>query len=208
MKFMSRIAAAAALAIAIVSGGDAAFALTPQQDALVRQAESTMNGIRTMKARFLQVTSNGDLAEGTVFLSRPGRIRIEYDPPSPLLVVANGSYFTFVDTKLQQFSYMDLDSTPAGLLLRKTVRLSDSDVHVQKVVEKAGIAEITVISKSDPTSGSLTLVFTERPFELRQWRVVDAQGIVTDVTLQNPETGVTLKDGLFETPRPQDNNIR
>lgn len=175
--------------------------LTPRQTDLVQKAEVTINRIHTLKARFLQATSTGELSEGTVYISRPGRLRVEYDPPTPVLVVANGAYFTFVDTKLQQLSYLDLDASPAGLLLKKNIDLKGDAVRIRSVEESPGIAEITVTSKQDPTAGSLTLVFSLSPFALQQWRVADAQGISTTITLQNPETGLSLPARLFETPQ-------
>ena len=197
---------AAALAVLAVigwtppaeAGRDAA--LDQRQMTLVHKAEAEINRVRTMKSRFLQAASTGEISEGIVYLARPGRLRVEYDPPTPVLVVANGDYFTFVDTKLQQLSYLDLDATPAGLLLRKKVDLTDADIRIKSVEETPGIVEVTVQSQKDSTAGSLTLVFTQAPFALRQWRVTDAQGISTAVTLQSPETGLSIPEKLFETP--------
>jgi outer membrane lipoprotein-sorting protein len=177
--------------------------LTPQQAEAVREAERTLGALKTLRARFLQVAPTGEISEGTLYLSRPGKLRVEYDPPTGVLVVANGSYFTFVDTKVDQYSYLDLDSSPAGLLLKPEVRFSGKDARITRVAEPPGVLEITVVQESDPTAGSLTLVFTRAPFALAQWRVTDAQGLVTSVTLQNPETGVSLQDSLFRTPRPR-----
>jgi len=201
-RHLRRVAAAALALFAWAGPAQAArdIALTPNQTELVHKAEDALNRIHTLKARFLQAASTGEMAEGTVYLSRPGRLRVEYDPPTPVLVVANGSYFTFVDTKLKQLSYLDLDATPAGILLRKNVAFSGEDIRIKAVEESPGIAEITLISKRDPTAGSLTLVFSVRPFALQQWRVTDAQGISTAVTLQNPEIGLSLSTHLFDTP--------
>ncbi|MGE4529491.1 MAG: outer membrane lipoprotein carrier protein LolA [Rhodospirillaceae bacterium] len=200
---LRRVAAAALALFAWAAPAQAArdITLSDRQAELVHKAEDALNRIHTLKARFLQAASTGEMAEGTVYLSRPGRLRVEYDPPTPVLVVANGAYFTFVDTKLKQLSYLGLDATPAGILLRKNVVFSGPDIRVRSVDEGPGVAEITLISKKDPTAGSLTLVFSLRPFALAQWRVTDAQGIATTVTLQNPETGVSLPTTLFDTPQ-------
>jgi outer membrane lipoprotein-sorting protein len=201
--------AAVGLALALLQAEPAAAAeahdipLSPHQSELVAKAEATINAMGTMRARFLQAGPEGDITEGNVYLSRPGKLRVVYDPPTPVLVVANGSYFTFVDTKLQQFSYMDLDNTPAGLLLKKSVKFTGGDVAITRIKEPPGVAEITLVSKKDPAVGSLTLVFTTQPFALAQWRVIDAQNLTTSVTLQNIELGVALKQDLFETPQPR-----
>jgi outer membrane lipoprotein-sorting protein len=203
----ARRAGIAALLAAVVGWAQPAAAeprdvtLSARQTDLLRKAEAEINRLRTLKARFLQATSTGEVSEGTVYLSRPGRLRVEYDPPVPVLVVADGYYFTFVDTKLQQLSYLDFDATPAGLLLDKKVELSGDKVRAQSVTESPGIVEISVMSRKDPTAGALTLVFTKAPFALAQWRIIDAQGISTSVTLQNPETGIALPDALFDRPK-------
>lgn len=202
-RLLRRVAAAVLAVFAWAAPAQAArdITLSDRQAELVHKAEDALNRIHTLKARFLQAASTGEMAEGTVYLSRPGRLRVEYDPPTPVLVVANGSYFTFVDTKLKQLSYLGLDATPAGILLRKNVSFSGEDIRIRTVEEGPGVTEITLISKKDPTAGSLTLVFSLRPFALAQWRVTDAQGIATTVTLQNPETGIPLATSLFDTPQ-------
>lgn len=206
---LGRLGMAIGIALALLQAGPAAAAevhgipLSPAQADLVAKAEATINAMGTMRARFLQAGPDGDITEGAVYLSRPGKLRVVYDPPTPVLVVANGSYFTFVDTKLEQFSYMDLDNTPAGLLLKKGVKFTGGDVAITRIAEPPGVAEITLVSKKDPAVGSLTLVFTTQPFALAQWRVTDAQSLTTSVTLQDIELGVALKQDLFETPRPR-----
>jgi outer membrane lipoprotein-sorting protein len=201
--------AAMGIALALLQAQPAAAAevhgipLSSHQAEVVDKAEATINAIGTMRAHFLQAGPEGDISEGTVYLSRPGKLRVVYDPPTPVLVVANGSYFTFVDTKLQQFSYMDIDNTPAGLLLKQGVKFQGGDVAITKIAEPPGVAEITLVSKKDPAVGSLTLVFTTKPFALAQWRVTDAQGLTTSVTLQNVEMGISLNRDLFATPQPR-----
>jgi outer membrane lipoprotein-sorting protein len=202
-------AAAMGIALALLQAQPAAAAevrgipLSPHQTELVAKAEAAINAIGTMRARFLQAGPEGEITEGAVYLSRPGKLRVVYDPPTPVLVVANGAYFTFVDTKLQQFSYMDIDNTPAGLLLKKGVKFQGGDVAITRIAEPPGITEISLVSKKDPAVGSLTLVFTTQPFALAQWRVTDAQGLTTSVTLQNIEMGVDLNRELFATPQPR-----
>lgn len=206
LGYLRAMLAALGVALALAATPAAAAAprdipLSPHQAELVEKAEAAFSALGTLRARFLQVNDGGEMSEGTVYLSRPGRLRVEYDPPTPVLVVANGAYFTFVDTKLDQFSYMDLDNTPAGLLLDRNVKLRGGNVAITRVHEAPGVVEITVVSKSDPTVGSLTLVFTTQPYALAQWRVIGAQGLTTSVTLRDIETGVALKPGLFATPQ-------
>src|SRR3954447_24163527 len=66
--------------------------LSPADQADLRRVEEYLNSVRTMTARFVQYAEGGNTAEGRVYVSRPGHMRFEYDPPSPILLVANG-YF-------------------------------------------------------------------------------------------------------------------
>jgi outer membrane lipoprotein-sorting protein len=172
--------------------------LSAQDRADVQRAEEYLNSFSTLKARFLQVSANGGQAEGQAYLSRPGRMRLQYDPPSPLLVVADGRFLIVHDRQLDAPSYIPLNSTPAGILVRADVRLDGKDVAVTRVVRQPGVLNISMVEAEDPGAGELTLVFSERPFALRQWRVVDAQGQTTSVSLYESQTGMALDGKLFE----------
>lgn len=182
----------------------ATIAETPSADQamMLDAAETYFARLKTMKARFLQVTSMGDYTEGTLTIARPGRMRLEYDAPSPILVLADGSSLIYLDKELDQVSYLDLDSTPAGILLRENVSFSDPDLLVTGVRHAGGVAEIDVVTAADPAAGALTLVFTDAPFELRQWRIVDAQGTQTTVSLDSVQTGVSVDGVKFTYVKP------
>jgi len=179
-----------------------AFAAGPQDKADIQEAEAYLNAVTSLKARFLQVSGTGGQAEGTAYLSRPGKMRLQYDPPSPLLVVADGSFLIVNDKTLDNPSYIPLGSTPAGVLVRPNVQLDGKDLRVIRVSHQPGVVAITVVSADDPAQGSLTLIFSERPFALRQWRVLDAQGQLTTVSLYDVQTGLPLDPKLFEFQNP------
>jgi outer membrane lipoprotein-sorting protein len=90
-----------------------------------------------------------------------------------------------------------LNDTPAGLLLKKDLSFSDPNVKLLGVKVGAGTVEITATQAKDPAAGKLTFVFSDSPYELRQWRVVDAQNKEVQVTLQNPSYGVKIDPKLF-----------
>ncbi|HLN25050.1 MAG TPA: outer membrane lipoprotein carrier protein LolA, partial [Patescibacteria group bacterium] len=151
---LARPVAAALLGLCVglaVIAPAAAAPLSPGEKAEVSKAEQYLNDVTTLRARFLQASASGATAEGTMFLSRPGRMRLEYDPPSPILVIADGSYLIYYDKDLQQVSYVDLDSTPAGVLVQPQVKLDGDDQQVTKVVHQTGILQLTVIKRSDPS---------------------------------------------------------
>ncbi len=177
--------------------------LSTADQALVGRVEAYFNGVRTMRARFLQSASTGQTAEGSVALQRPGRMRIEYDPPVPVLIVADGTWLIYHDRGLNQISYLPLGSTPAGILVEDRINLDGGGLTIVDFSRAAGIIRITVVRTQSPADGSLTLAFSESPLELKQWRVVDAQGVATTVSLSEIETGIELDAELFRFVDPR-----
>lgn len=177
--------------------------LSDQDKADIARAETYMNGVTTLKARFQQYAPNGNIAEGTAYFWRPGRMRLQYDPPSPLLVVADGSFLIVHDRELGEPSYIPLESTPAGVLVRENVQLNGKDLAVTKVTRAPGVLSISLVESGDPGQGELTLVFSDSPFQLRQWRVLDAQGNLTTVSLYESQNGISLDRSLFEFKDPK-----
>ena len=177
-------------------------ALTSQDRTDIARVETYLNGIHTLHARFRQIAPNGGTSEGQVWLERPGRMRFQYDPPSPFLLVGGHGLLVFHDSKLQQTSNIPLGSTPLGLLLQDNVRLS-GDVTVAGLARAPGQLQLRLFRTKSPADGSLTLVFADAPLALRQWSVVDAQRQETRITLYNIELGGTFKQSLFEFIDPK-----
>jgi outer membrane lipoprotein-sorting protein len=201
-------AAAAATVLGLLSAGAGAppalaqraqpYLMTTEEAVLLKQTAQYLNTVQSMRSRFAQTSSQGNYAEGTVYMRRPGRLRIEYDPPAQVLVVANGSYVIYEDGELGQVSYIGLGDTPLGILLRETVEFTDPDITVTGMRQGGGLLEIDLVETDDPGQGVLTLVFAKSPLELRQWRVRDAQNIQVTVTLFAPRFGVDLDSDLFK----------
>lgn len=173
------------------------YAADPADAETLKKAETYLNGITTLKSRFVQVNPDGGNYNGDLFISRPGRMRLVYDPPTPMLMVADGKFLIYVDTQMNDASHLDLNETPAGLILKENLSFSDPSVKLVGVKREAGTVEITAAMAKDPAAGQLTLVFSEGPFELRQWRVLDAQNKEVVVTLENAQKGVSLDRSLF-----------
>ncbi len=207
MANVRRLLRAAVVLSMAFCGPDAALAaarlanLSDQDRADLARIEAYMNAIDTVRARFLQVSSDGGVSEGNLYIDRPGNMRIDYDAPVPVVVVANGSWLIYVDTKLNQVTHIPLASTPAGILLNKDVRLS-GDITVTAFSRQADALRVTLVRTKDPTDGSMTLVFSDRPMILRKWSVIDSQGIETTVSLLDTHFGEALKRSLFELALP------
>ena len=196
----SRRALLAMLAAAPIAAAAAqdprAPALTEQDRADIARIEAYLNALRTLEARFVQIAESGATAEGTVQLARPGRMRLEYDPPVPLLVVAFGGQIVQYDKQLKQATYLPLSATPAAILLREQIKLS-GDVTVTRLERGASALRVTLVQSSDPRAGQLTLVFADRPLQLTSWIVVDAQGQSIRVALAEIRNDIPLDPQLF-----------
>ena len=182
--------------------------LSAQDQADISRIERDLNSIKTLEARFIQISTNGGVAEGRVYLSRPGKLRFEYAPPTPILIVSSGLVITYYDHELQQVTETLLKATPVAFLVQEKVALS-GDVTVTKIERGRGLLRVTVTETDDAEDGSITLVYTDKPFALRQWVVVDPQGSSTTITLVNTRTGLKLDPKLFvfEPPKElEDNN--
>src|SRR6056300_1054064 len=98
--------------LSFLTWANLAHALTDAEKAAVEKAENYLNGINTLQARFLQSNPDGGTLEGDLFISRPGKMRLVYDPPTPMLMVADGVFLIYVDTELNDASHIGLEDTP------------------------------------------------------------------------------------------------
>jgi outer membrane lipoprotein-sorting protein len=169
---------------------------TGQDQADLARIEAYLNGIRSLRARFVQTASDGSTASGIALMQRPGKMRFQYDPPTPYLLVANYGFLTFYDSQLQQTSHIPLSRTPLGILLADRVTLS-GEVTVTRFVRFPGQLQVTLVRTASPGEGTLTLIFNDNPLILRQWIVQDQQGKQTRVAFTNMEVGATIDAKLF-----------
>ncbi len=178
------------------------FVPTAQDRAELARIEAYLNGITTLKARFIQVAPDGTSSTGTAWLQRPGRMRFQYDPPSPLLLVAGHGLVVFYDKQLEQTTNIPLGSTPLGILLAPHLTLSGA-VTVVGMQRVPGQIQVTLERTASPGDGTLTLIFSDPPLQLRQWVVVDAQRRETRVSLYDIQLGGSFDQQMFVFINPK-----
>ncbi len=183
----------------------AAVAGAPQpgkdESATLDRVAAYLNGIHTMTARFQQIAANGGVATGSLWLQRPGRMRFQYDPPSPVLLIADRFYVYYIDRKLEEMQQVGLQSTPAWFLLRDHIRFGGG-VRVTRFERGAGVLRVSLVEGKKPSLGTLTMVLSEHPLALRGWTIVDAEGKKTTVWIANPQFGMALDPKLFQYRSP------
>lgn len=166
-----------------------------------------LNSLQTAEAKFTQINSDGTVSTGKLYIKRPGRMRFEYDPPEKALVLASSGSVAVFDPKSHGGpSVYPLSKTPLGIILQKDVDLDRANMVTGHIEQGPG----TMVRAQDPEHpeyGSIDLIFTNNPVELRQWVVHDDSGNTTTVSLGDLETGMSLNNGLFrvenETSNPQ-----
>ena len=167
-----------------------------------------LNGFETAKAQFTQINADGTLSTGTLYMHRPGRVRFEYDPPDNALVLAGGGQVAVFDPKSntppEQYP---LSRTPLSLILARTVDLGRSGMVVAHDSD-GPTTSVTAQDPEHPEIGTIRLVFTADPVELRQWVITDDVGAQTTVVLGALEKGVSLGSGLFNIVQETERRLR
>ena len=173
----------------------------------IQAVENYLQGLGSARARFVQTTHDGTQLVGTFYLQRPGKLRFEYDEPIKDFVVADGFFIYFYDAELGEQTNAPIGQTLADFFLRKNVSLS-GDVKVESIRRKGGFLQVELVQTSDPEAGSLTLGFQEDPINLSKWRVVDGQGLITEIELFYLKDDVMHPDNLFVYRDPDSGSQR
>jgi outer membrane lipoprotein-sorting protein len=181
---------------------------SPIEQAELKRISEYLNSISSLTARFIQVNPNGPPVEGTFYLKKPGRLRFEYDKPSPVLVIADGNSLVVQNLQLKTTDRYPLFTSPLRMLLSDDTDLLD-DSRIRAVHVQPGAVSVVARQDSGPSQGQITLTFADSgaSLELRQWIVIDAQGMRTVVIVKDLQTGMELSPQLFVVknlrPRPR-----
>lgn len=174
-----------------------ASAQAASREAVLGKVESYLESISTIKADFVQIAPGGDLASGKFFLKRPGRMRWQYDPPVPVVMVSTGNLLRYYDYELNQISDIPLDGTLAGFLAKDDISFDAKVIKVIDATAKDGVVRVKIEQAGKPEEGSLTMEFNEAPLKLRNLILVDAEGKQTNISLNNAQYGMKLANDLF-----------
>jgi outer membrane lipoprotein-sorting protein len=169
---------------------------TTQRDAYLIQAKAWLSHLNSAKARFEQIDYQGQSIRGTFYINRPGKLRFEYDVPIKDYIVADGYLIHFYDGTSGQVNSGPIGSTLADFILRDGGGFDDK-VTIKSVRERNDMVNITVSQTDQPGMGELVLNFKKEPFELKGWRIIDVQGLTTDVLLSNLDRTTKLNPSLF-----------
>lgn len=167
-------------------------------EAVFARVASYIEAIDTLETRFTQVAPSGNVTTGTMQLSRPGRLRFDYDAPNPTLIIANQGLVYVHDSDLETTDSYPVAKTPLKFLLAEQV--DTSDVVLTGVNRGAEMVALTLESTDPETEGQLVLEFGAPELVLQRWAVFDPRGGVTVVELDALETGKRIANNQFRVP--------
>ncbi len=178
--------------------GSASAALKPEQRALVDKVNRYLSSVQTLQGKFVQVGGDGRRTTGDFYLAKPGRVRFEYDDPSPIELVADGTSIVVRDRNLATQDVYPLSQTPLRFLLADRVDLT-RDTNV--IAAYADDMFVTVVLEERNTvvgTSRLMIMFDAKNMQLKQWTVTDPQGFDTTVAVYDLDPSKKPDPGLFK----------
>jgi outer membrane lipoprotein-sorting protein len=170
--------------------------LSADQKRSLQKINAFMNSYQSLKSDFTQISSKGQTAQGTLLISKPGKLRFEYAPPNPMLIVSDGKWLTIKNRAKEKGDQFPLSATPLRLVVSPQVDLA-AETDVIGFESKDGITSISLADRKSSLGGYIVLVFDEQRSQLQQWIIVDGKDRRTTVQLANIETGGKFDPKLF-----------
>ena len=172
----------------------------------IDRAEQWFNNLKTITADFVQIASDGTAARGKLQFLRPARMKISYEDTAPLNLITTPIWLHIDRPDERTIVSYPLSETPLSLILAETVSLRPAGYITRLAARRAGVISVEISKDSGDNAGRLTLEFSEKPFVLRRWIIVDSAGIETAVTLQNAVFDKAMDISLFQVPTYETNN--
>jgi outer membrane lipoprotein-sorting protein len=181
----------------LFGGSGQTTAFDARQRALADRVSGYLSGVRQLQGKFVQVGPDGGKSEGEFFLQKPGKVRFDYNPPSPIELIADGQSVVVRDRKLATQDLYPLSQTPLRFLLADRIDLlRDTNligVYADDVFVTVVIEERQIIAGTH----KVMLMFGAQDYQLRQWTVTDPQGFDTTVAVYNLDSRVQPDPNLF-----------
>src|SRR6266404_7075829 len=168
------------------------------QKAQAARVSSYLSSLQTLVGNFVQVGPDGSKTKGDFYIQKPGKVRFEYDDPSPIAIIADGSSLAVRDRKLATQDIYPLSQTPLRFLLSDRIDLL-KDTNVVSVTADDVFISVTIEEKQALIGTSrLMLMVGAKDGQLKQWTVTDPQGYDTTVAVYNLDSSRKVDPGLFK----------
>ncbi len=183
---------------ALLGAPGSTVALNPKQRAIIDRIDNYLSATQILSGKFVQVGPDGRRSQGEFFIQKPGRVRFDYDPPSPISIVADGQTVVVRDTRLATQDIYPLSQTPLRFLLADHVDLM-KDTNLVAVYADDVFITVVVEEKNGIVGTSrLMIMFSAKDMQLKQWTVTDPQGYDTTVAVYNLDTTKKPSPDMFK----------
>jgi outer membrane lipoprotein-sorting protein len=202
MRSLKAVALVIVLSIASFVGTSAvstaakSIVLNPEQTKSINKISDYMNSFKTLQGEFTQISPKGNVSKGVMFISKPGKLRFEYSPPNPFLLVSDGKWVTLKNRAKEKGDQFPLAATPLRLVVAPKVDLL-KEANILGFEQADGITSVVLEDRKGTIGGQLVLIFDETQNQLQQWIIVDGKGRRTTVSLANLESGMKIDPKLF-----------
>jgi outer membrane lipoprotein-sorting protein len=168
------------------------------QKAQAARVSAYLSSLQTLVGNFVQVGPDGTKTKGDFYIQKPGKVRFEYDPPTPIDIIADGSALAVRDRNLATQDIYPLSQTPLRFLLSDRIDLL-KDTNVVNVTADDMYISVTIEEKQALIGTSrLMLMIGAKDGQLKQWTVTDPQGYDTTVAVYNLDSSKKLDPGMFK----------
>ena len=182
---------------ALLGKPGSATALDPDQRAIIQRVDTYLSNTQVLSGNFVQVGPDGRRSQGEFYIQKPGRVRFDYDAPSPIDIVADGQSVVVRDRKLATQDLYPLSQTPLRFLLADHVNLM-KDTNLVAVSADDVFVTVVVEEKNGVVGTSrLMIMFSAKDMQLKQWTVTDPQGYDTTVAVYNLDTSSRPDPKMF-----------
>ena len=164
----------------------------------IQKIENYLNNMKSLEATFVQMASNGATAEGRLYIKKPNKIRMEYAEPTNVLIVGDGDFIIYNDLDLNQITHIDYNDIPASMILSNQIKIDNNNLKIVDFYQDSGSTSITLDYANKGDLGPITLVFSNNPLELKQWKIVDPQSVEVSVSLYDAKKDFELNDDVFK----------
>ncbi len=181
----------------LFNGGSATPTFDANQKALASKVSAYLSGLQNVSGNFVQVGPDGSRTTGDFYIQKPGKVRFEYDAPSQIAIVSDGTTVVVRDRKLGTQDNYPLSQTPLRFLLSDRIDLM-RDTNLVGVSADDMFISVTIEEKQALIGTSrLMLMVGAKDNQLKQWTVTDPQGYDTTVAVYNLDTTKKLDPGMF-----------
>ena len=188
--------------------------LDPIQLEAVNAVNAYLNNIEHMEGDFIQINPDSTISEGRFYIRRPGKFRFDYTQPDSLLVVSDSIWLGIIDRELDTLDRYPIRYSPHYVLFKDNVNLLE-DARILGIDFYEKFLVLSIEGQTDEEIGEITLHFHVRDnitesntnLELYEWYIIDAQGLETNVKLNNVVHGKIAENSyclLYTSPSPRD----